>query len=120
MNKYADQPDRVVLVRKELGGIPNPCETVEKPKLSVPWFWQLKETQVIAFSDVESIALENKYSSRDSVSSGQTCINIKLPGSDERYDVDFATMTMKCSKGQKTKIFRGLGGSEGSKAMRLV
>jgi len=112
LNKYADRPDRMVLVRKELGSIANPREIIKKPVPSVPWFWQLKESNVIPFSDVESFALEKEYLSRDEVPSRETCKNFKFPGSDKRYDVDFATMTMKCGKGENTKIYRGLRGCE--------
>lgn len=107
----------MVLVRKELGSITNPLEIIKKTVPAVPWFCQLKETNVIPFSDVESFALEKEYLSRDEMPSGETCKNFKFPGSDKRYDVDFATMTMKCSKGENTKIYRGLRGSE---AVRLV
>lgn len=107
----------MVLVRKELGRIANPREIIKKPVPAVPWFWQLKEPDVIPFSDAESFALEKEYLSRDEMPSGETCKNFKFPGSDKRYDVDFATMTMKCFKGEKTKIYRGLRGSE---AMTLV
>ena len=105
---------------KELGSIPNPREMMKTPVLSVPWFWQLEGTNVCPFSVVESIALEKEYSSRHSVGSGETCANLKLPGLDERYYVDFATMTMVCGKGQKTKLFRGLSCGEGSMGIRLV
>ncbi|XP_015778081.1 PREDICTED: uncharacterized protein LOC107355977 isoform X2 [Acropora digitifera] len=120
LNKYADRPDRMVLVRKELGSIANPREIIKKPVPAVPWFWQLKEPDVIPFSDAESFALEKEYLSRDEMPSGETCKNFKFPGSDKRYDVDFATMTMKCFKGEKTKIYRGLRGSEAMTGKRLV
>ena len=107
----------MVLVRKELGSITNPREIIKKSVPAVPWFCQLKETNVIPFSDAESFALEKQYLSRDEIPAGETCKNFKFPGSDKRYDVDFATMTMKCSKGENTKIYRGLRGSE---AVRLV
>ena len=107
----------MVLVRKELGSITNPPEIIKKSVPAVPWFCQLKETSVIPFSEMESFALEKEYLSRDEMPSGETCKNFKFPGSDKRYDVDFATMTMKCSKGENTKIYRGLRGSE---AVRLV
>lgn len=105
---------------KELGSIPNPREMVKVPMLFVPWFWQLEGSSISPFSVVESMALEKEYSTRYSMCFGDTCGNIKLPGSDERYYVDFATMTMMCGKGQKTKIFRGLSCDEESIGPRLV
>lgn len=114
LDKYADRLDRVALVGKELGSIPNPREMVKVPMLFVPWFWQLEGASISPFSVVESMALEKEYSTRYSMCFGDTSGNIKLPGSDERYYVDFATMTMTCGKGQKTKIFRGLSCDEGS------
>lgn len=117
LDKYADQPNRVALVGKELGSNPDPLSIKKKLVPSVPWFWQSEEGKLIPFTDSECNVLEKEFSSHGGLHSDATFSTIRLPGAAKRYNVNFAAMTMTCGMGQRTMIVRAPGGSDGNKQM---
>ena len=117
LDKYADQPNRVALVGKELGSNPDPLSIKKKVVPSVPWFWQSEEGKLIPFTDSECNVLEKEFSSHGGLHSDATFSTIRLPGAAKRYNVNFAAMTMTCGMGQRTMIVRAPGGSDGNKQM---
>ena len=117
LDKYADQPNRVAVVGKDLGSHPNPPSLKKKLVPSVPWFWQSEEGKLIPFTDAECNVLEKEFSSHDGQHSNTTFSTIRLPGSAKSYNVNFAAMTMTCGMGQRTVIVRAPGSSDGNKQM---
>ena len=117
LDQYADQPNRVALVGKELGNNPDPPSVKKKLVPPVPWFWKSEEGKLIPFTDSECNVLEKEFSSHDGPHSDVTISTIRLPGSAKRYNVNFAAMTMTCGMGQSTVIVRAPGGSDGNKQM---
>ena len=104
LDKYADQPNRVAFVGKELGNNQGSQSGKKKRVPSIPnWFWQTREGKLVSFTDSECNALEKEFSSH---SPSQSVSKVRLPGSAKSYEVNFASMVMTCDKGQKTIIVR--------------
>lgn len=116
LDKHADEPNRVALVGKELGGNPVPQKQNIKKKAVPPvtWFWESESGKLVPFTDSECNALEKEFNTCDPLDhTNDACVNaIRLPGSTKHFTVNFGQMMMVCESGQKTAIIRVPGGSD--------
>lgn len=115
LHKYADQPNRVALVGKELSSKPDSQSVKKKMIETLPWFWQTEEGKLVPFTDSECNFLEKEYIHCDTSHSSTASVKVRMPGSTKTYDLNFAGMTMTCDKGQKTLIIRAPLGSDNNK-----
>ena len=124
LDKYADEPNRVALVGKELGNKPDPQAQNVKKKAPLPrvtWFWQSENSKLVPFTDSECNVLEKAFQSCEPHDSGDASVKvITLPGSIKRYNVNFLRMKMACENGKESLIFRVPEGSEDKKEIRYV
>ena len=115
LEKYADEPNRVALVGKELGSNPVPSGNNTKKKAipPVPWFWESESGKLVPFTDSECNALEKEFNTCDTQDqSSNACVKaVRLPGSTKHFTVNFGQMIMVCESGKKTPIIRVPGGS---------
>lgn len=116
LDKYTDEPNRVALVGKELGGnsVPNGKNMRKKAIPPVTWFWESESSKLVPFTDSECNALEKEFNisgTQDHYSSDAHVKAIRLPGSTKHFTVNFGQMIMVCESGQKTPIIRVPGGS---------
>ena len=115
LHKYADQPNRVALVGKELSSKSDSQSVKKKAIQMVPWFWQTEEGKLVPFTDSECNFLEKEYIHCDTSHCSTASVKVRMPGSAKTYDLNFGGMTMTCDKGQKTPIIRAPLGSDNNK-----
>lgn len=119
LEKYANEPNKVAMVGKELGNKPDAQAQQLKRKVPLPrvtWFWESDDNKLVPFTDSECNVLEKEFLNCKSDHSGvasDRVTGIKLPGSTKSVKVNFLKMTMACSSnGTKSHIFRVPEGNE--------
>ncbi|PFX26104.1 uncharacterized protein LOC111329465 [Stylophora pistillata] len=122
LEKYANEPNKVALVGKELGNKPDTQAHSLRRKVLLPrvtWFWESGDNKLVPFTDSECNVLEKEFQNCKSDYSGvasDKLAAIMLPGSTKSVKVNFFKMTMACSNnGTKSHIFRVPEGNEENK-----